>query len=414
MPRDDTGPDAARAGASDQHRPGPPPAGAVSDRLPLLLGASGGALVANIYFAQPLIAPIGRDIGLSPATASLIVTLTQLGYAGGLLLLVPLGDRLDSRRLVPGTVLGTAAAAALAALAPGEAVFLLASLLLGLFAASAQMLVPIAARNAGEAVRGRAVGNVVSGILIGILLARPVASLVTDLAGWRVVFGLSAAAMLGIAALLRRGLPPHRPVAQGSYAALLLSLVRLFRHSAVLRRRAFYQALLFASFIMFWTAVPLMLADLGLSQRGIALFALAGAAGAVAAPVAGRLADRGWTQPGSAAAMLAVLAGFGLMGLGGDSIPVLVAAALLVDIGVTGNLVLGQRVILSLGAAQASRMNGLYMATIFVGGASGGALAGLMHTLGGAAPVAWAGIALALVALLAFAIEFLSRPSRVA
>jgi predicted MFS family arabinose efflux permease len=180
------------------------------------------------------------------------------------------------------------------------------------------MLVPLAANLAPDHLRGRIVGNVMSGLLLGVLLARPVASLIADAFGWRAVFFASAAVMAGEAVLLRLALPVLRPAASQSYSSLLASLLALPRRQPVLRRRALYQCAAFGCFSLFWTAVPLLLSrNFGYSQAGIALFALVGAAGALAAPVAGRLADRNFGRAGTAAALCMVAAAFVLAGLGG-------------------------------------------------------------------------------------------------
>jgi predicted MFS family arabinose efflux permease len=253
--------------------------------LTVTLAAACGLIVANIYYAQPLIGLIGPSLGLPVAAAGLMVTLAQIGYGLGLALVVPLGDLLENRRLISSILCLTAIALAAAALAPTMPVFLAACLAIGLSSVVAQILVPLAAHLAPDARRGRVVGNVMSGLLLGILLARPVSSLIAHEAGWRPVFGLSAVAMLILALVLSRSLPRRLPEHDGGYLTLLHSLWVLFIDNAALRRRATCHAALFGGFSLFWTGVPLLLASpvFGLTQRGIAFFALAGAAGAIAA-----------------------------------------------------------------------------------------------------------------------------------
>ncbi len=286
---------AGQAAAAAEHRsPGPDVRGA-----DFLFAFAAGAAVANIYYVQPLIGLIGPDIGLSPVLASLMVTFTQLGYAAGLILLVPLGDLIENRRLVVLTLLAVSASLAISAFAGSEPAFLAAALVLGCCAVVAQMLVPFAATLSPEAQGGATVGKVISGVMTGILLARPVASLIADFAGWRAVFGVAAILMLCLSALLHWNLPIRRPEGGFAYSRLIASLWPVWRDTPILRRRALYQGAMFAAFSLFWTTVPLLLAspDFGWSQRGIAVFALAGAAGALISPVAGRVADRGWTRP---------------------------------------------------------------------------------------------------------------------
>ncbi|PWC79849.1 MFS transporter [Azospirillum sp. TSH64] len=395
-------PTAAPLPAEDSAHP------ALSRSLVLLMALACGVVVANIYYAQPLVGLIGPAVGLSPETASLVVTLTQVGYGAGLILLVPLGDLLENRRLVVVTLCSTVAALLVAAVAPTASLFLAASFLIGVTSVAVQMLVPLAAHMAPEASRGQVVGNVMSGLLLGILLARPVSSLIADSLGWRAVFGLSAVAMVGFAVLMRRVLPQRRPTGRSSYGALLGSLGRLLVRTPVLQRRTVYQTMMFAAFSLYWTSVPLLLAGapFHLSQRGIALFALSGAAGALVAPIAGRIADRGWTRPATGFALAMAALSFFVARAGEGSIALLVLAGLLLDMGVQMNMVLGQRAIYSLGAETRSRMNAIYMAIFFLGGAAGSALAGYAFAVGGWEPVTWIGFAFPAIGLLFYLTEF--------
>lgn len=342
-----------------------------------LLAAACGIVVANIYYAQPLIGLIGPDVGLGPRAASLIVSLTQLGYAAGLLLLVPLGDLLENRRLVVVTVACSIPPLLLSGLARSGPVMLVAAVLIGLTSVAVQMLVPLAAHLTPEHRRGRVVGNVMSGLLFGILLARPISSVIADVSSWRVVFFASAGVMLCTAVLLALTLPRRQPEGRQHYGALLATLFALPFQLPLLRQRAAYQAAAFAGFSLFWTAVPLLLArQFHYTQRGIAVFALVGAAGALTAPIAGRLADRGFSKPGTVCAQLAVAAAFMLALLGGwaHSIVVLALSGVLLDAGVQTNMVFGQRAIYTLAPAIRSRLNGMFMAIFFLGGAAGSGL----------------------------------------
>jgi predicted MFS family arabinose efflux permease len=381
----------------DRVNAAPPPV------LVFLLAASCGIIVANIYYAQPLVGLIAPAIGLGGRTASLIVTLTQLGYAAGLLLLVPLGDIIENRLLLTVTVACAIAPLLVAATATSGAVFLLAGAAVGLTSVAVQMLVPLAANLAPDHLRGRIVGNVMSGLLLGVLLARPVASLIADAFGWRAVFFASAAVMAGEAVLLRLALPVLRPAASQSYSSLLASLLALPRRQPVLRRRALYQCAAFGCFSLFWTAVPLLLSrNFGYSQAGIALFALVGAAGALAAPVAGRLADRNFGRAGTAAALCMVAAAFVLAGLGGlelHSVVALALAGVVLDAGVQACLVFGQRAIYALAPAMRARMNGIFMAIFFCGGALGSALTSPVLTHFGWLGICALGLAAPLLAL---------------
>jgi predicted MFS family arabinose efflux permease len=379
--------------------------------LALLLATACGLIVANLYYAQPLIGPISAALGLAPGAAGLIVTLAQVGYGLGLLFIVPLGDRIENRRLVLILVGLCTLALAGAGFAPNAGAFLAAALLIGLTSVAVQVLVPYAAHMAPEAQRGRVVGNVMSGLMLGIMLARPVASFVAQLTSWPVIFRLSALLMIAVAATLARLLPPRHPAAALPYRDLLASMAMLARTLPVLRRRALYQACMFGAFSLFWTTAPLLLAGpaFGLSQGGIALFALAGVAGAIASPIAGRVADRGWIRPATAVAMACVAGGFAmthLVPLGATlSLGLLVTAAIVLDFGVSANLTLGQRAIFALAPESRSRINAVYMTTFFAGGATGSALGGWAFARGGWPLASAIGIALPLIAAAYFATE---------
>lgn len=385
-----------------------PAADGVPAWLVFLLATSCGLIVANLYYAQPLIGLIAPAIGLNPTASSVIVTLTQMGYCAGLVLLVPLGDLIENRKLVLTTLTGAIAALLVAASAPSAPWFLAASLAIGLGSVAVQMLVPLAAHLAPDAIRGRVVGNVMSGLLTGIMLARPVSGLVASAFGWRAVFAASAAVMVALGFVLRRSLPQRRPAANHGYLELIGSLWALLRDTPILRRRAAYQAAMFAAFSLYWTAVPLALAssEFGLSQRGIALFALAGVAGALSAPIAGRLADSGRTRIATALSLGMAAVAFLLCRAGSNgSVALLLAGGILLDLGVQANLVLGQRAIYALGMHVRSRLNGLYMALFFAGGAVGSAVASAAYTHGGWSLVSWIGFAFPVIALAWFATE---------
>jgi predicted MFS family arabinose efflux permease len=375
-----------------------------------LLAASCGVIVANIYYAQPLVALIGPDIGLGRHTASLVVTLMQLGYAAGLLLLVPLGDIVETRRLLMLTIGASVPALLITASAHTGGVFLMAATLVGFSSVAVQMLVPLAANLAPDHLRGRIVGNVMSGLLLGILLARPAASLIANDFGWRAVFLTSAMAMALLVVILRLALPRRAPAAAHEhYFALLKSLLTLPVRIPLLRHRALYQAAAFGAFTLFWTAVPLLLiAQFHYTQRGIAIFALVGAAGALSAPIAGRLADRDFGTPGTAIALLSIAASFALAAWGGlahHSIVALALSGVLLDAGVQANLVFSQRAIYAIAPSMRSRLNGVFMAIFFIGGAVGSALVSPVFTHYGWAGICAIGAALPLLALIYFSLQ---------
>ncbi len=389
----------------------PRPPGILSGWLTLLLAVSCGLIVANLYYAQPLIGPISADLGLSSQAAGLIVTMTQLGYGAGLLLIVPLGDLVENRRLVIAVTSLGALSLLGAAYSTHPLPFLVAGVFIGLGSVAVQILIPYAGHLAPAATRGRAVGNVTTGLMIGVMLSRPVASFIAAVSSWHMVYIVSAVAMVLLVLVLHRLLPPRKPTTRLRYGQLLVSMMHLATTSVVLRRRAFYQASLFGVFSMFWTTIPLVLAGSAfrLSQTGIAMFALAGVAGAISAPLAGRVADRGWTRPATAAAMLLTAGGFALtrvVDLGSTwSMALLVSGAIAIDFGVQANVVLGYRTLFALGAEVRGRLNGLYMTTFFLAGAAGSAVGAWAYANGGWTLVSWIGGALPLLALVYLATE---------
>jgi predicted MFS family arabinose efflux permease len=383
----------------------------VSKLITVLLAVACGLIVANLYYAQPIVGPISASLGLSPEAAGLVVTMAQIGYVAGLLLIVPLGDLVENRNLVL-CVTGVAALALFgAALSTQPLPFLLAAVVIGLGSVAVQILIPYAAHLAPEAARGRVVGDVTTGLMIGIMLARPASSFITSISSWHAVYIFSGTVMVALTIVLFCALPRRTPKARVGYGALLASMGLLYMTTPVLRRRAFYQALLFGAFSLFWTTVPLLLAGprFHMSQRGIALFALAGVAGAIAAPIAGRLADRGWSHAATGAAMLIAALAFvlALISEPGSttSLVLLVASAVLLDFGVQGNVVLGYRALFMLGAEYRSRLNGLYMATFFLAGAAGSAVGAWAFARGGWELAACIGLALPVTALVYFATE---------
>ncbi len=357
----------------------------ISPAMVWLMAIATGLIVANLYYAQPLVGPISRATGLDAGAAGLIVTLTQMGYCTGMLFIVPLGDLVENRRLIVTALAATACALGVAAFSTSATLFLIAAFCIGLGSVAAQIIVPFAAHLSKPETRGQTVGTVVSGLLLGIMLARPVSSLVTDALGWHAIFVLSAVGTAVLALVLKRLLPLREPEHTSTYAALLGSMWHLLKATPVLRRRALYQFCMFGAFSLFWTTVPLVLASPahGLSQSGIAIFALVGVAGAIVSPWAGRRADQGRSRSTTAIALVAAALSFAvplvLQGSRLFDLGLLALASIVLDMGVSASLVTGQRAIYSLGDAVRSRLNGLYMAIFFMGGALGSSLGGWMY-----------------------------------
>src|SRR6201985_2693490 len=292
--------------------------GGISRGLLLLLAPACGTAAANLYYAQPLLHTLAGAFGVSNGTAGLLITISQLGYVVGLMLLVPLGDLHERRNLIRATMLGTAAALALAALAPAFAVLGAALAVVGVTSVVAQIVVPMSSSLSAEHERGSVVGTVMSGLLIGILLARTVSGLIAAAFGWRVVYWFAAAAMVTLAATLRRALPRVPPTTDLSYRGLLRSVGQLVREEPVLRQRMMVGALTFGCFSTLWTSLAFLLSGspYHYGHAVIGLFGLVGVVGAWAAWGAGRIADRGHNARTTTATLLIMLVSWGVLALG--------------------------------------------------------------------------------------------------
>ncbi|MFI6124865.1 MFS transporter [Streptomyces sp. NPDC051064] len=372
-----------------------------------LLAVACGMTVANLYYAQPLLSSLGDVFGVGAATAGALITLTQVGYVIGMLFLVPLGDRLEKRQLVTVLLTITAVALVVAGLAPTFPVLLAASLISGATSVVAQILVPFAANLAPDHARGRVVGRVMSGLLTGILLSRTLSSLVSEIASWRVVFLGSAVLMAVLAVSLRVALPQHAPTTSFPYHHVLRSTFQLLRAHPILRRRGLYQAAMFAVFSAFWTTVSYVLTGprFHYSAVGVGVFALVGAAGAAVAPLAGRWADRGLARPATGIALVVAALAFALAGFGGHSIALLALAAILVDVAVQTTLILGQHTVYALDPGARSRLNSVFIAMFFTGGAIGSQLGTVVYDAVGWSGLTVLGAALPLIALAYWAFE---------
>jgi predicted MFS family arabinose efflux permease len=366
----------------------------LSSRLVLLLAVACGATVANLYYAQPLLDTIAHGLHVSPGMAGLLVTATQAGYVTGLVLIVPLGDLLQRRRLVSRLLVIDAFALAAAAVAPSLGVLAAALAVVGVSSVAAQILVPFASTLAAEEERGRVVGRVMSGLLLGILLARTVAGAVAEVGGWRLIYALAAAAMLVLAPLLRRSLPDVEPLeSELRYGTLLRSVGSLIREEPTLRLRMALGFLSMLSFSGLWTSISFLLSgpDYGYGEGVIGLFSLAGLAGATIALFAGRVADAGHQLAGTRVAAVAVLAGWGQMSLGETSLVALLVGIVVLDLGIQAMQILNQSVIFRLRPEARSRLNTAYMTSYFAGAVTGSAGASFAWSRGGWGAVSAAG-----------------------
>ncbi|RRV10800.1 MFS transporter [Pseudomonas sp. v388] len=381
----------------EQSQPGLSPA------LALLFSISCALAVANVYFAQPLLDSMAQSLGVASATIGVVVTATQLGYALGLLFIVPLGDLINRKRLIVSQLLLSALALAAVGASQQWLALLGAMIMVGLMAVVVQVLVAYAAALATPSQRGQAVGTVTSGIVIGILLARFTSGLIADLAGWRAVYFLSAGLMLAVAAVLWRSVPDTRsPQRATSYPQLIRSLFMLFVTEPVLRVRGGLALLSFAAFSVLWTSMvlPLSAPPLSLSHTAIGLFGLAGIAGALAATRAGRWADQGHGQRVTGLSLGLLTLSWLPVGFAETSLLALACGVILLDFAVQAVHVSNQSLILAARPDAQSRMVGAYMCFYSIGSASGAVAATQVYALWGWTAVSLLGASISAAALL--------------
>lgn len=382
------------------------PAAALTPRLLFLLALGAGLSVASLYYSQPLLGVLEAELHTAPGEVGWVPTLTQLGYALGILFFAPLGDRFDRRRIIVVKAAALALTLLASALVPSLAALWAASFVTGLAATVAQDIVPAAATLAPEAGRGKAVGTVMTGLLLGILLSRVLSGLVGDQFGWRWVYAGAALGVAGLALAMARGLPRFAPTSPLGYPALMASLGTLWKRHGALRRATLSQALLALAFSAFWSTLAVLLhrEPFHLGSTAAGAFGIAGAAGALAAPLAGRLADRRGPELVTRLGALLTALSFGAMALAtqlpaGWQLAALVAIAVTFDFGVQGALVAHQTVVYGLEPAARSRLNALLVTGMFVGMAGGAALGSLALARAGALGVALLAAGAAVLAL---------------
>ncbi|MFF5585590.1 MFS transporter [Streptomyces hygroscopicus] len=391
------------------------PASALSRGVVILFAVACGAAVANVYFAQPLLVTMGHDLAMSPALVGSVVTLTHVGYGLGLFFLVPLGDVADRRRLIVAQLLLLVVALAVVATAHTAAILLAGMAATGLLAVVTQTLVAFAASLAPPAERGRAVGLVTSGVVIGILLARTASGLMADLAGWRSVYLASASLTALLALVLYRVLPRHgdAPPATLRYGQLLRSTITLFARERLLRLRALFGLLVFAAFSTLWSSValPLSEAPYFLPHRAIGALGLIGVAGALAATVAGRLNDRGLSRRTTGIALALLAASWLPLAFTGSSLWALFAGVILLDLAVQAVHVTNQTLIYALHPDAGSRLIGGYMVFYSIGSATGAIAATSLYTVAGWGAVCALGAAFSCLGLVLWVFTRHSTPA---
>ena len=370
-----------------------------------------GTYAGNLYLAQPIIELIGQDLGMSTATLGVIVMLTQVGYALGMFFAGPLADISENKRLILTSVSCVVVGMLGIAFATTPLMFLLAAFFVGISAIGTQIIVPLAANLADDEKRGAQIGTIMAGLLTGIMLARPTSSFLASLWGWRAPFLVFAFLMTGIGILLAVYTPRYTPKTRYSYFNLIKSMLVLPVKSDPLRRRCVYQGIAFGVFNMFWTTSSLVLTDqFNLNYQEIALFAIAGAGGALAAPYAGKFADRGLTRIATGAVLIILLVSLGL------TLPlvhfkyliVFAVTAVIIDAAVQANQVLGQATIYAELPEARARANSMYMTSLFIGAGTGSLIAPAAYDFGGWVMVVTIAASLVALTTLYWATEYLT------
>lgn len=374
----------------------------LSPALILLMSVATGLAVASNYYAQPLLETIARNFSLSASSAGFIVTAAQLGYAVGLLFLVPLGDMFERRAMIVSMTLLAAGGMLITASSQSLAMMIFGTALTGLFSVVAQILVPLAATLASPEKRGKVVGTIMSGLLLGILLARTVAGLLAGIGGWRTVYWVASVLMVVMALALWRGLPKVKSETHLNYPQLLGSVFSLFTHDKLLRTRALLGCFTFANFSILWTSMAFLLAapPFNYSEGMIGLFGLAGAAGALGARPAGGLADKGKSHITTTASLVLLLLSWAAIWYGHVSVLALIVGILVLDLTVQGVHITNQTVIYRVKPEARNRLTAGYMTSYFIGGAAGSLISASAWQHAGWAGVCAVGVVMAILNLL--------------
>jgi predicted MFS family arabinose efflux permease len=381
---------------------------AIDKRLVFIMAVACALAVANLYYIQPMLAVMAQDFSVSVSVIGIVATMGQVGYATGLLFIIPLGDKYNQRKLIVGMLIAVTIALVIMAAAPSVAVIMIASFLVGLTTVVPQLIIPYAANLAPENGRGQVIGTVMSGLLIGILLARTISGFVATSLGWRAMYWIAAAIMIVMALVLRFLLPDdHFQKGTMSYPQLLRSLWGLVRKEAVLREVIVFGAMAFGAFSAFWVTLSFLLETppyhYGSDVAG--LFGLVGMAGALAATVIGKVADRRDPRFANGITLVITLISFVLMWIAGQWLWGLIIGTVLLDLGTQGNQVTSQARIYSLGSGARNRLNTVYMFCYFVGGSLGSLLATFGWSVGKWNGVSIVACAFLVIALIVFALN---------
>jgi predicted MFS family arabinose efflux permease len=377
----------------------------------LFMAACTGLIVANLYYCQPLIILIANEFKIPEASAGTITYLTQAGYAIGLFFMVPLGDKIERKKQILITTFASVIALIIAATAKSFFILQIASLLIGITSIVPQLILPLAASLCAPEQRGKVVGTIMSGLLIGILLSRTLSGFIGQILGWRSMFWIAAGICLLIFFLIMNKFPENRPQFKGSYGQLIQSLFTLIKTEPVLREATLINVFSFAQFGAFWTTMVLLLSDapFHFNSATIGLFGIVGASGALAAPIVGRLGDKGNSRIAVGYGCLLLLISFVVYYFSGESVIGIIIGIVLMDIGIQGVHISNQTRVYSLLPEARNRLNTVFMSFSFLGTAAGSAYGLLLWKLGGWHAVALGCAVLAVVSLVVYGLTYKSK-----
>ena len=354
----------------------------LSTFLVVAMAVAIGVIVANLYYLQPLLHQVRADFHVSTASTSLLITLIQVGYVIGLFFLLPLGDMFVRRGLIVAVFLLAAAAMLGASFVHSFAFFAALTVLIGLSSVAGQIIIPFGADLAPDDQRGRVVGQLMTGLLGGVLLSRTLSGVISQAIGWRGVYQVSAGLLVVMALVMRLLLPEERSRDRTQYRHLLTGGLAMMRDSSQLRRRGWFGATAFGAFSVLWSTLAFHLSGppFHYSSGVIGLFGLFGFAGITAANVTGRLADRGRTGAATMAAALVIAVAFGVLYVGRHDVLLIVVGIILLDAGAQGIHVANQSIIYAIAPGQRSTINSVYMVCFFIGAAVGSLASGFAYS----------------------------------
>jgi len=369
-----------------------------------------GLIVANLYYCQPLIILIAHEFNIPEANAGTITYLTQAGYAIGLFFMVPLGDKIERKKQILVTTFASVIALVIAATAQNFFILQIASLLIGITSIVPQLILPLAASLSAPEKRGKVVGTIMSGLLIGILLSRTLSGFVGQLFGWRSMFLIAAGLCLLIFFVIQNKFPVNKPQFEGSYGQLIQSLFTLIKTQPVLREVTLINAFSFAQFGAFWTTMVLLLSDapFHFNSATIGLFGIVGASGALAAPLVGRLGDKGNSRIAVGYGCLLLLISFIVYYFSAESLAGIIIGIVLMDVGIQSVHISNQTRVYSLLPEARNRLNTVFMSFSFLGTAAGSAYGLVLWKFGGWQAVTMGCAVLAVVSLLIYGLTYKS------